>query len=109
MLNSVQSLPNIILPVFIGFVSNLIGAGKMLCITSFLILCGNALCAYGIYTCNYDCLYYGRLVVGVGHTNLISPRSLILVKWFKGSSLVTCAPRSVFFFLECRAFLPPLL
>lgn len=40
-----------------------------------------------IYFCDYNLLQVGRIMLGIGHTNLICPRSVIVVRWFLGSQL----------------------
>lgn len=67
---SLYSLPNIILPLFGGWLTDRFGAPRLLLILSLLVCFGQLLFALGVQTRLYWLMHLGRFLFGVGGESL---------------------------------------
>lgn len=79
---SVYSLPNIIIPLFGGFLIQKIGKGNGLILTSFLVTVGQVLSSIGGFTKSFALLIFGRALYGIGGETMYVIRQCYIAKWF---------------------------
>jgi MFS family permease len=87
LLYSVYSLPNIVLPIFFGFVLNSLGLARGLISTSFLSLLGMVVFAISGVTKSFTLALVGRAIYGAGCESLFVVVSVYVTKWFKDQEL----------------------
>lgn len=79
---SVYSLPNIIIPLFGGFIVEKIGKGKSLIATAFLVTVGQVLCSIAGFSKSFALLIFGRALYGIGGETMYVIRQCYIAKWF---------------------------
>jgi len=87
MLYSVYSFPNIILPLFGGYLIDYIGIRFSIILFSTLLTAGQAIFAIGCSAGNYPIAILGRFVFGLGGESLNVGQSTVVVNWFRGQEL----------------------
>ena len=87
MLYIVYSLPNIILPLFGGFLIDQWGHRNMIVTFSVAILCGQAIIAIGCTVKSFSLMLFGRFLFGLGGESLMVSIVSLLSSWFEGKEL----------------------
>ncbi|KAF9922848.1 hypothetical protein FBU30_007014 [Linnemannia zychae] len=80
---SVYSLPNIVLPLFGGYLIDRLSASRMLILFSLCICAGQGLFAIGISARSIWIMVLGRLIFGIGGECLEVAQAKITTDWFK--------------------------
>ena len=83
-LNAIYSLPNIVLVVLGGFLTDRFTARRMVVATTALCLVGAVVTALGSY---FPVMATGRLLFGIGSETLIVATTVALAQWFAGRYL----------------------
>lgn len=84
---SVYSMPNIVLPIFVGLAMNKVGANCVLLVTSFTSVIGCFILASGGYEKNFELLVLGRLLSGAAADNLFAVHAVLVAQWFADQEL----------------------
>jgi len=80
-------MPNIILPLFGGFLADCIGVRFAINLFGFLVLIGQGVFTLGAYSENFQLMVLGRLLFGLGGESLTVTQLPLIAKWFKGGEL----------------------
>ncbi|KAM0688303.1 hypothetical protein COBT_000442 [Conglomerata obtusa] len=86
LLYSIYALPNMILPLFIGF-STFIKISHLSMILCTLVFFGNLLFSLGVYIKSYNLMLIGRLVYGIGGESFAVIQNMIIAREFRGREL----------------------
>ena len=81
---SIYSVPNIILPLFIGGLLDKYGTSKLLIILSGLVSLGQCIFCIGVEQKCFSVILVGRLVFGLGGESLTVAQSRLVTYWFRG-------------------------
>ncbi|CAD8100810.1 unnamed protein product [Paramecium sonneborni] len=84
---SFYSIPNIILPLVGGFMSDVFGYRKMSLIFMFFVILGQGFIYFGSSVANLKYMILGRFIFGLGGESLCVASSIIINKWFVGKEL----------------------
>jgi len=84
---SVYSVPNIVLPFFVGRWLSRFGNRRVLIILSLLVTAGQSLVAFGIGRKHFGLALAGRIVFGLGGESLAVAQSRLVTEWFEGREL----------------------
>ncbi|CAD8178769.1 unnamed protein product [Paramecium octaurelia] len=84
---SFYSIPNIILPLVGGFMSDVFGYRKMSLIFMFFVILGQGFLYFGSSVANLKYMILGRFMFGLGGESLCVASSIIINKWFVGKEL----------------------
>ncbi|CAD8197327.1 unnamed protein product [Paramecium octaurelia] len=84
---SFYSIPNIILPLVGGFMSDVFGYRKMSLIFMFFVILGQGFLYFGSSVANLKYMIMGRFMFGLGGESLCVASSIIINKWFVGKEL----------------------
>ncbi|CAD8053468.1 unnamed protein product [Paramecium primaurelia] len=84
---SFYSIPNIILPLVGGFMSDIFGYRKMSIIFMFFVILGQGFLYFGSSVGNFKYMIMGRFMFGLGGESLFVASSIIINKWFVGKEL----------------------
>lgn len=84
---SVYSLPNMILPLFGGILTDKYGDRFMSLIFCLLISLGQLIFAVGYFALRPWIMLTGRFIFGMGGESLNITMSTLIMKWFIGSEL----------------------
>ncbi|CAD8170213.1 unnamed protein product [Paramecium pentaurelia] len=84
---SFYSIPNIILPLVGGFMSDIFGYRKMSIIFMFFVILGQGFLYFGSSVGNFKYMILGRFMFGLGGESLFVASSIIINKWFVGKEL----------------------
>lgn len=87
LLYTFYSLPNVILPLFGGIITDKFGSSKLIMVFISIIALGQALVSVGVSMESMPVTLAGRLVFGLGGESLSAAMSTILAEWFKGKEL----------------------
>ncbi|KAF9336975.1 hypothetical protein BGZ91_009727 [Linnemannia elongata] len=83
LLYSVYSLPNIILPLFGGYLIDRLSASRMLILFSLCVCVGQGLFAIGVSAKSIGAMVLGRFIFGIGGECLEVAQAKITTDWFK--------------------------
>jgi len=87
LLYSVYSVPNIILPLIGGYLTDRLGVRFSINIFGSLIIIGQSMFTYGAYKEDFNLMVFGRFIFGLGGESLTVSQLPLLAKWFKGGEL----------------------
>lgn len=87
LLYSVYSVPNIVLPFFVGRAIDRLGSRSILLILAFLVALGQMLTAIGLQNRHLGLLLLGRTIFGVGGESLAVAQARLVTHWFVGKEL----------------------
>jgi MFS family permease len=87
LLYSLYSVPNVVLPFFVGRWLDRLGSRAILLLLSFLVAAGQLLVAYGLQTSNFSLVVTGRVLFGIGGESLAVAQSRLVTQWFAGKEL----------------------
>lgn len=87
MLYIVYSLPNVVLPLFGGFLIDKWGQGRMILSFSLLVFCGQLVIAFGCSIKSFSVILLGRFLFGIGGESLMVSIVSLLSSWFEGKEL----------------------
>ena len=87
MLYSVYSIPNIILPIFGGYLVDMIGVRTGNFLFSSLVMIGQGIFALGVTIESYLICLLDRGVFGLGGESLIVSENYSIMSWFTGKEL----------------------
>ena len=87
MLYSIYSIPNIILPIFGGYLVDMIGVRTGNFLFSFLVMIGQGIFAFGVTIESYPICLLGRGVFGLGGESLNVSENYSIMSWFAGKEL----------------------
>lgn len=87
MMYSAYSIPNVVLPFFVGHLVDEWGSGRLLLVLSVLVTGGQALTALGIANEDYAMVILGRIIFGLGGESLAVAQSRLVTGWFAGKEL----------------------
>lgn len=87
LLYSVYSIPNVILPFFVGRAIDRLGSRSILLILALLVALGQMLTAIGLQKRNFGLLLLGRTIFGVGGESLAVAQARLVTHWFVGKEL----------------------
>ncbi|EQC31217.1 hypothetical protein SDRG_11140 [Saprolegnia diclina VS20] len=87
LLYTVYSVPNIVLPLFGGLVTDRIGPRSMLLLVTLLILIGHGIFAVGNQLQNVPVMLLGRVVFGLGGETISVAQATVLAVWFDSNEL----------------------
>jgi len=82
-----ESIPNVIVPLFGGLITDFLGVRVSIIIFSLLVILGQLLFTYGGYLLNFNLMILGRFIFGIGSETLTSSQTVITSKWFVGKEL----------------------
>jgi len=83
---SVYSLPNIVLPLFGGFLTDTFGYRLMNIIFGTFLIAGHSLFAIGVSNTSMATALAGRVVYGFGGECIVVGLSSLLASWFRGAN-----------------------
>lgn len=86
-LYSVYSLPNIILPLIGGVLTDYLGVRFAVNVFGTLVVIGQGIFAFGAYKESFNVMIAGRFVYGLGGESLTVSQLPFLAKWFTGPQL----------------------
>jgi MFS family permease len=81
------SIPNILIPLFGGYLTDQWGKRLMIVIFSILILFGQFIVAIGCSLKDFNMILFGRFVFGLGGESLMVSLLTLLTSWFEGKEL----------------------
>ena len=81
------SIPNIVIPLFGGYLTDQWGKRLMIVIFSILILFGQFIVAIGCSLQDFNMILFGRFVFGLGGESLMVSLLTLLASWFEGKEL----------------------
>lgn len=84
---SVYSFPNIIIPIFGGYLVDVIGQRIGNILFAVLITIGQGIFAFGVMINNYPVALIGRAVFGTGGESLNVSTNMFMTNWFSGKEL----------------------
>ena len=84
LLYTVYSIPNVILPLFGGNIVDRHGAPYCLTLFASVIFAGAVLLSIGVMNKQWEIMYLGRFVFGLGAESLCVAQSTITSEWFEG-------------------------
>lgn len=87
LLYSLYSVPNVVLPFFVGQWLDKLGSRFILLLLSFLVAAGQFFVAYGLQIGNFYVVVLGRILFGVGGESLAVAQSRLVTQWFAGKEL----------------------
>ncbi|PJF17978.1 hypothetical protein PSACC_02262 [Paramicrosporidium saccamoebae] len=87
LLYSLYSVPNVVLPFFVGRLLDRLGSRAILLLLSFLVAAGQFLVACGLQSGNFGLMVGGRMLFGVGGESLAVAQSRLVTQWFAGKEL----------------------
>lgn len=87
LLYSVYSIPNIVLPMFVGGWLDRFGSRTFLLVLSVLVCIGQALFAWGMQSGWFGMMLTGRLIFGLGGESLAVAQARMVTEWFEGREL----------------------
>lgn len=87
MFYSFYSFPNIIFPLFGGYLIDKFGAKFLIIASSLLITIGQAVFAFGVSINSFPIALLGRAIFGCGGDNLDIAQNIIIISWFTGKEL----------------------
>lgn len=87
LLYTVYSIPNVILPLFGGNVVDRHGAPQSLFVFALVVCCGTILTSIGVSNKNWEVMFLGRFVFGLGAESLCVAQSTITSDWFEGKDV----------------------
>lgn len=87
LLYSVYSVPNVILPFFVGQALDRLGSRRILLILSSLVALGQWLVAAGLERGAFPLVLAGRILFGLGGESLAVAQSRLVTHWFEGREL----------------------
>jgi len=86
-LYSIYSLPNIILPLIGGILTDWLGVRFAINVFGTIVVIGQGIFTYGAYQENFNVMIAGRFVYGLGGESLTVSQLPFLAKWFNGPQL----------------------
>ncbi|EAR90770.2 MFS transporter (macronuclear) [Tetrahymena thermophila SB210] len=86
-LYTIYSLPNVILPLFGGVLTDKIGYRKMTIVFVFFITLGQVIISMGMKFRSLELMIFGRFVFGIGGESVNICINTLIVNWFQGSEL----------------------
>ncbi|KDO31139.1 hypothetical protein SPRG_04277 [Saprolegnia parasitica CBS 223.65] len=87
LLYTVYSVPNIVLPLLGGLVTDRIGPRSMLVVVTLLILVGHGIFAAGNQLQSVPVMLLGRVVFGLGGETISVAQATVLAVWFESNEL----------------------
>ncbi|KAJ1336937.1 hypothetical protein BSLG_006697 [Batrachochytrium salamandrivorans] len=84
---SAYSLPNIVLPLVGGLLTDMLGPHRLMLICAILVTVGQIAFSAGATARVYTLMHLGRFIFGVGGESLAVVQSHITAKWFKDREL----------------------
>jgi len=81
------SFPNIIFPLFGGYIIDLLGVRIGIVVFSGLVCLGQTLFGFGVFLRSYGIALGGRVVFGLGGESLNVSQSTLVASWFGGKEL----------------------
>ena len=87
LLYSSYSFPNMIIPIFGGFLMDFLGVRVAIFIFSTLLIIGQLIVTYGGFAKMFWLMIVGRIVFGIGSESLTVSQTSIVSMWFKNQEL----------------------
>ena len=87
LLYSVYSVPNIILPFFGGSIVDHVGAHYSALLFALLSFIGQLIFALGTSIQNWNVMFWGRFIYGLGGESISVATSALIATWFEGKEL----------------------
>lgn len=87
LLYSVYSIPNVVLPFFVGRLLDRWGSRFILIVLSLLVALGQMMVAHGVGARAFVWTTMGRIIFGVGGESLAVAQSRLVTHWFEGKEL----------------------
>lgn len=87
LLYSLYSIPNVLLPFWVGRWLDRLGSRPILLLLSFLVTAGQLLVAFGIQNGSFAIIVVGRVLFGIGGESLAVAQSRLVTQWFEGKEL----------------------
>lgn len=84
---TIYSVPNIILPLFMGTLLDKFGTSKPLLGFAFLVTLGQGIFSLGVQVKSFPLILLGRFVFGLGGESLTVAQSRLVTDWFRGREL----------------------
>jgi MFS family permease len=84
---SIYSVPNIILPLFVGGLLDKYGTHTLLFILAMLVTIGHAFFCFGVQFKSFHSILFGRFIFGLGGESLTVAQSRLVTDWFRGREL----------------------
>ena len=81
---AIYSVPNLILPLFIGGLLDKYGTSKLLLLLASLVTLGQCIFCIGVEMKNFSIIMLGRFVFGLGGESLTVAQSRLVTDWFRG-------------------------
>jgi MFS family permease len=81
------SIPNILIPLFGGYLTDQWGKRLMIVVFSILILFGQFIVSIGCTLKDFNMILFGRFVFGLGGESLMVSLLALLASWFEGKEL----------------------
>ena len=75
------------MPLITGIFVKILGNQNLFILMAFAVLLGHTLSTFAVYYQFYPILLIGRVFLGIGHTNIATPRSVMTSHWFIGQEL----------------------
>jgi hypothetical protein len=81
------SIPNIVIPLFGGYLIDSCGKRTMILLFSFAVFCGQFIVSIGCSLHDFNMILFGRFVFGLGGESLMVCITTLLTSWFEGKEL----------------------
>jgi MFS family permease len=81
---SIYSLPNLVLPLFMGGLLDKFGTSKLLFMLAMFVTIGHGIFCIGVGRKNFHIMMLGRFVFGLGGESLIVAQTRLVTDWFRG-------------------------
>jgi len=84
---SLLAVPNIILPLFAGYIVDSLGVRPSMITFATLVLLGQTLFTFGSYITSFNIMIVGRIVFALGADPLNIAQMVMVNRWFKGKEV----------------------
>lgn len=84
---SLLAVPNIILPLFAGYIVDSLGVRPSMIVFATLVLLGQTVFTFGSYITSFNVMIFGRIVFALGADPLNIAQMVMVNRWFKGKEV----------------------